>query len=125
LVQEVPLTPLANPGQHGDALVSMGVSYWEVGQREHAYELTQTGVEMAQQGVNEGLLAAETLTVPQGNLNAMARALGKLPAESAEPPASSQTQIARSQNNGTKRNGAVRQQTRMADRRENDGVSRR
>ena len=31
------------PGQHGDALVSMGVSYWEIGDRERAYELTEAG----------------------------------------------------------------------------------
>jgi tetratricopeptide (TPR) repeat protein len=125
LVAEVPLTPLANPGQHGDALVSMGVSYWEIGQRDHAYELTQKGVEFVQEGVTEELLAAETLSVPQGNLKAMARALGKLPAESTEPAGSGHTQMARSQNNGPNRGGAARQQTRMADRRENEGVNRR
>jgi tetratricopeptide (TPR) repeat protein len=125
LVQDVPLTPLANPGQHGDALVSMGVSYWEVGQRDRAYELTQIGVELVQQGISDGLLAGETLSVPQGNLDAMARALGKLPAETTEPAATDQTQMARNPNDGMKRNGAVRQQTRMADRREHEGVSRR
>ena len=57
-VNPVPVTELAAPGHHGDALVSMGVSYWEIGDRERAYELTGAGVELVEQGIAEGLLAA-------------------------------------------------------------------
>jgi tetratricopeptide (TPR) repeat protein len=124
LVKDVPLTPLANPGHHGDALVSMGVSYWEVGQRERAYELTQAGVQCAQHGVDEGLLSAETLNVPQGNLNAMARALGKLPADE-EVSDGGPSQMARSQSGSGRRMAGSRASSRMAQRRSGGEVTRR
>jgi tetratricopeptide (TPR) repeat protein len=125
LLQPVPVTPLANPGQHGDALVSMGVSYWEIGQRDRAYELTKSGVELVKQGVAEGLLAGETLNVPQGNLNAMARALGKVQLSTPEHNAG-RAQMAQNKKSMGKRPAATRPQTRTADRRTtpNDGVRR-
>ena len=36
LAKAVPVTELAAPGHHGDALVSMAVSYWETGDRDRA-----------------------------------------------------------------------------------------
>jgi tetratricopeptide (TPR) repeat protein len=77
LLIPVPFTTLATPGQHGDALVSMGVSYWHLGRRDRAYELTRAGAQLVQQGVAEGLLAEDALQVAQGNLAAMGQALGR------------------------------------------------
>lgn len=77
LLRPMPVTTLAKPGQHGDALVSMGVSYWHVGRRARAYELTRAGVELVQQGIAEGLVAESAGNVARDNLASMARALGK------------------------------------------------
>ena len=77
LSQPAPVTPLATPGQHGDALVSMAVSYWETGDRDRAYELTGAGVELVEMAIDEGLLAADAIEVPRSNFVAMSRALGK------------------------------------------------
>jgi hypothetical protein len=97
----------------------MGVSYWEVGQRERAYEMTEAGVQLVEQGVAEGLIAAETLTVPQGNLNAMARALGKAELSTPQQPTESRTQVARKSRSNSR-------QTRTAGRATtNDGSRRR
>jgi tetratricopeptide (TPR) repeat protein len=79
-----PLLPQAHSelGRHGESFVSMGVSYWEIGQRERAIELTTRGVTLMEQAVEEGLLGKTALTVPYGNLAAMHRQLGS--AEKAE-----------------------------------------
>lgn len=78
LLKPAPMTTLATPGHHGDSLVSMGVSYWEIGKRDKAYDLTQAGLELIEQGVNEGILSNDATLVAQGNLSAMAQALGKV-----------------------------------------------
>jgi tetratricopeptide (TPR) repeat protein len=70
------LPELVDCTMFGDPLVSMGVSYWEVGQREKAVELTQAGAELMQQGVQAGLLEMSVLSVPYGNLAAMHRQMG-------------------------------------------------
>jgi hypothetical protein len=103
LSNPVPVTPLAAPGQHADALVSMAVSYWETGDRERAYELTGAGVELVEQGVDEGLLTAEALEVPQNNFAAMSRALGKVQLETPKRTTGQQTaQVATNQPAPTK-----------------------
>jgi hypothetical protein len=107
LLQPTPLTDFASPGHHGDALVSMGVSYWEIGQRERAYDLTKAGADLVQQGVEDGLLNVKQLTVAHSNLSAMSQALGKTSPVRAEP----RTQMA--QNN---RKASAK---RTADRRAN------
>lgn len=76
LLQPVPVTSLASPSQHGDALVSMGVSYWQTGNRELALELTQAGADLIEQAVAGGILSSEALAVPYGNLAAMHDVLG-------------------------------------------------
>jgi hypothetical protein len=124
LLEPVPFTTLASPGQHGDALVSMGVSYWEVGKRERAYELTEAGAQLVDQGIAEGLLAADALAVPQGNLNAMARALGKIEPAPAQSSAS-RAQMAARQRANNSRNASGRPQGRMANRPANDGSTQR
>jgi len=125
LLAPVPLTPLAHPGQHGDALVSMGVSYWEVGQQDRAYELTSAGVDLVKQGVGEGLLATTALDVPQGNLNAMGRALGKAELNTPDLSSGGRTQLAQKQRNANKRSGNARPQAQTARRTTGDGVRRR
>jgi tetratricopeptide (TPR) repeat protein len=116
LLEAAPFTPLANPGRHGDALVSMGVSYWESGQRERAFELTEAGVRLVDQGIADGLLPTETLAVPQGNLNAMARALGKAEFSTPSQAAEGGTEMAQRPRVDTRRAGNSRSQTRTAGR---------
>ena len=77
LVDPFPVTTLSGPQQHGDALVSMGVSYWHQKQRPRAIELTQRGADLIKQAVDKGVLDAEALLVPYGNLAAMYEAEGK------------------------------------------------
>jgi tetratricopeptide (TPR) repeat protein len=79
----VPLMERASPddlagdlGRHGEALVSMGVSYWETGNREKAVALTQHGIKWMEQAAKQGTLAGSSLAVPYGNLAAMHRKLG-------------------------------------------------
>ncbi len=125
LMEPAPVTRLANPGHHGDALVSMGVSYWETGQRERAYELTAAGTALVDQGVAEGLLAAETLAVPKGNLNAMAKALGKAELTTPEQDSGGNVQVAHKPRAGNKRSAKSRSQTRTAGRTSSSAASRR
>ena len=62
--------------QFGDLFVSMGVSYWQVGKKEKAVELTQAGAELIQQAVQVGALELDALAVPYGNLASMHKQLG-------------------------------------------------
>ncbi len=77
LLTPVPVTTMAAPQQHGDALVSMGVSYWDQGKQERAIEVTEAGVELIEQAVDSGLLESETLVVSYSNLSAMHGAQGE------------------------------------------------
>jgi tetratricopeptide (TPR) repeat protein len=77
LLKQVPVTSMAVPGQHGDALVSMGVSYWHTGRRQRALELTQAGADLVEEAVAGGILPADALAVPYGNLSAMYKAEGE------------------------------------------------
>ncbi len=88
LLNPVPVTTMATPQQHGDALVSMGVSYWETGHRMQAIEVTKSGVKLIEQAVKSGLLTSETLVIPYNNLAAMYRAEGET------EPATKYTQLA-------------------------------
>ncbi len=65
-----------NLGRHGESMVSMGVSYWQTGQREKAVEQTEQGIRWMEQAVRQGSLDRSTLAVPYGNLAAMHRKLG-------------------------------------------------
>jgi len=76
LLNPVPVTTMAAPQQHGDALVSMGVSYWNQDERQRAIEVTESGVELIEQAVSSSLLEAETLMVSYSNLAAMYQAQG-------------------------------------------------
>jgi tetratricopeptide (TPR) repeat protein len=77
LVRTAPVSPLTDPKRHGDALVSMGVSYWELGQKEKAVELTKMGAETIRTVVEDGLVDQVALAVPFSNLAAMHEMLGE------------------------------------------------
>ncbi len=76
LKQPVPENTLADLGQHGETFVSMGVSYWETGQREKAVELTELGAKLMERAVKRGSLDETSLAVPYSNLASMHRQLG-------------------------------------------------
>lgn len=75
---EKPLPPeaVADLGRHGETFVSMGVSYWETGDRDRALELTQRGVALMEQAVKQGLMEEPSLSVAYSNLATMHRYLG-------------------------------------------------
>jgi hypothetical protein len=131
LMRPVPVTELAGPKAHGDALVSMGVSYWEIGQRDRAYDLTKAGAELVEQGVAEKLLAADALDVPMHNLEAMNRALGKVETTVATAPNPVPTKVAEARPESSQKRMGVkrptRSQARTASRRnsESSGTRRR
>lgn len=77
LLNPVPVTLVARPQSHGDALVSMGVSYWEINRRAQAIEVTREGVELIEEAVQGGLLDHAALAVPYNNLAAMYQAQGE------------------------------------------------
>jgi tetratricopeptide (TPR) repeat protein len=76
LTAPVPVTELAVPRRHGEALVSMGVTYWQVGQKMRALELTEAGANLVEKAVAGGVLEKDALGVPYGNLATMHRELG-------------------------------------------------
>ena len=65
-----------NPRKLGEALVSMGVSYWMTGHHNRALEFTETGTDVIERAVDRGLLDTSAMAVPFGNLAAMHRELG-------------------------------------------------
>jgi tetratricopeptide (TPR) repeat protein len=60
----------------GDSFVSMGVSYWEMDQKEKAIELTKRGLAMIQQAVESGGVDSKAILVPCENLAVMEAAIG-------------------------------------------------
>ncbi len=66
----------ADLGRSSEAFVGMGVSYWEVGQREKAVAMTQKGIRWMEQAVGQGTMDAAALADPYGNLAWMHRKLG-------------------------------------------------
>ncbi len=54
----------------------MGISYWEVGQRKVALDLTDAGMQHIEEAVHQSLIEPKSLTVPYNNLAAMHQALG-------------------------------------------------
>ncbi len=72
-----PVSELYAPRREGEMLVSMGVSYWQLGNQSHALELTKTGVGLVEAAVENGVLAKSTLAVPYGNLATMYQQMGE------------------------------------------------
>jgi tetratricopeptide (TPR) repeat protein len=76
LIKQAPASTGSEAGRQGESLVSMAVSYWEVGQRTKALELTTQGLSQMQTAVEQGLLEETALSVPYSNLAQMHRRLG-------------------------------------------------
>jgi hypothetical protein len=76
LDRPVPPSHSADQGHYGDWLVSMGISYWEVGQRDFALQITDAGLQHVQEAVNRKLTDEKALAVPYSNLAFMHQALG-------------------------------------------------
>jgi tetratricopeptide (TPR) repeat protein len=72
-----PASELYAPRREGEMLVSMGVSYWQLGNQTRALDLTQTGVGLVEAAVDSGVLAKSTLAVPYGNLATMYQQMGE------------------------------------------------
>jgi tetratricopeptide (TPR) repeat protein len=70
------LENLINSDNFGDLFVSMGVSYWESGDKDTAVRLTELGAELMQNAVQSGSLDLIAMSVPYGNLAAMYTDLG-------------------------------------------------
>ena len=68
---------LADLGRHGETLVNIGISYWEVGQHDRGMTLTERGIALMEQAVNKGVFDPTALTVPYTNLANMHRQLGE------------------------------------------------
>jgi tetratricopeptide (TPR) repeat protein len=72
----IPPSALGDMGRQGETLVSMGVSYWAVGQHARAIQMTQRGARLMEQAVKDGILESDALSVPYANLATMHRHLG-------------------------------------------------
>jgi tetratricopeptide (TPR) repeat protein len=69
-------TPLYSDRSHGEMYVSMGLSFWENGDKDKGIRLTQTGAELMKDAVESGSLQLKAMSVPYGNLAAMHSKLG-------------------------------------------------
>lgn len=63
-------------GRHGERFVSMGVSFWQNGNKPQAVELTLNGANLLRQAVEAGQIEPASLAVPYANLAAMYKQLG-------------------------------------------------
>lgn len=95
LTAPAPKSELFAPRREGEMLVSMGVTYWQLGDRDRALALTQKGVGLVEAAVDAGILGRTTLAVPYGNLATMYQKLG----ESAN--AAKYSELAKSVNGGS------------------------
>ena len=66
----------ADLGRLGDSFVSMGVSYWNAGNRKKAVALTEHGADLIEEAVRHGAHNRNLLIIPYTNLAAMNRELG-------------------------------------------------
>lgn len=60
----------------GDALVSMGVSYWQIEMRQKGVDITSLGAKVLERAVGRGGTPSSVMNVPYGNLASMYHALG-------------------------------------------------
>lgn len=77
LSDPVPASKIQELGIAGEWMVSMGVSYWKVGRRKEAVDLTRAGMSRMETAVRSGTLPKKNLAVPYDNLSAMLRASGQ------------------------------------------------
>jgi tetratricopeptide (TPR) repeat protein len=76
LDRPLPATQRNEQGRYGEWLVSMGISYWEVGMRDFALQLTDAGLQHVQEAVNRKITDEKALAVPYSNLAFMHETLG-------------------------------------------------
>jgi tetratricopeptide (TPR) repeat protein len=76
LNRTAPTMPSQESAYHGERLVSMGVSYWQVEAESEAIKLTEAGLEMMQAAAHHEILEPRALSVPYGNLASMYEAQG-------------------------------------------------
>jgi len=62
---------------HGDRFISMGVSFWQTGERKKAVELTKHGIDILEEAVKSGVIKPSALKIPYGNYGNMQKQLGK------------------------------------------------
>jgi tetratricopeptide (TPR) repeat protein len=72
-----PVSELYSPRREGEVLVSMGVTYWQLGQQARALEITQNGTSLVEMAVEDGILGKSSLAVPYGNLASMFEQMGE------------------------------------------------
>jgi tetratricopeptide (TPR) repeat protein len=76
LERPLPEAAAADRGRQGETLVSMGISYWALGKRERAIELTTLGTRIMQASVEAGMLEGTAMVVAYGNLSTMHEQMG-------------------------------------------------
>lgn len=69
--------PHVELGRLGETLVSIGVSYWELGKQTEAVQLTENGIYCLEQAADEGLASSHSLEIPYRNLSLMLNYMGK------------------------------------------------
>lgn len=74
--EPIPHTAMADIGRQGETFVSMAVSYWEAGDAHEALRLTQEGLKLIEQAVEEEILDRTALAIPYSNLADMHRQMG-------------------------------------------------
>jgi tetratricopeptide (TPR) repeat protein len=78
LEKPAPPSAVGDATEQAEALTSMGVSFWAVGQREKAVQLTAEGVHLFEKAVEEKLVEPHQLEVPYTNLASMHSELGDM-----------------------------------------------
>lgn len=76
LDRPIPPTLRTQQGHYGEWLVSMGISYWEEGNRAFALQVTDAGAQHVQEAIRRKLMDDNALAIPYGNLAFMHEALG-------------------------------------------------
>ncbi len=77
LQQTPPPAHFRHVERHGERFVSMGLTYWEIGEQTEGVELTQAGLRLMQQAVEQEKVGRGALFVPLDNLSKMHQTLGK------------------------------------------------
>lgn len=76
LDRPLPASCRSEQGKYGEWYVSMGISYWEIGQGDFAVQLTDAGLKHVEEAVARQLIDRKALAVPYSNLAAMHEKLG-------------------------------------------------
>jgi len=71
LAGPMPHNLIVNTGVVGEWNISMGVSYWQIGEKQAGLRLTEQGTKLVEQAVRKGIAKQTALAVPYGNLAAM------------------------------------------------------